>query len=312
MDRQQTNIYRGIATLVIVLSHVMGTFGNGVRVFTPLGGIGVSVFLLLSAYGLNEQWNTVYLSIPRRQRIKKWWKKRFVSVWIPYMGIQLVAYWPFHKFNIWEFVQDLLLIKPLHPLGWYLQYLFMWYVVFFAVRQIREIDQYREMIFVLVAIITFIMLSEIKAEQSMSFPMGIILSERVKIKDKLFSIRYGLTSLVVGILFLAMKQTPKIRSANEIIMKGVQLGIKLPCGLGLMIIWYVLSKKYRLQKTQAFIGGVGLISYEIYLIHGYILQLVPHNSFGLCIFVLGTIILSIVYWMCFKRIRSMIKMYSIR
>lgn len=56
MDRQCTDIMKSFAILCIVTCHVMGTFGGGIVYFTPLGGIGVSIFLILSAYGLNESW----------------------------------------------------------------------------------------------------------------------------------------------------------------------------------------------------------------------------------------------------------------
>ena len=58
MDRQLSNSYKGLAILIIILCHAAGKFGQGHFVlFTPLGGIGVAIFLLLSAYGLNESWN---------------------------------------------------------------------------------------------------------------------------------------------------------------------------------------------------------------------------------------------------------------
>lgn len=57
MDRQCTDIMKGFAILCIVMCHMMGIFGGGIVYFTPLGGIGVSIFLILSAYGLNESWS---------------------------------------------------------------------------------------------------------------------------------------------------------------------------------------------------------------------------------------------------------------
>ena len=48
---------KGVAILSVILCHAAGTFGHGkIVLFTPLGGIGVSIFLLLSAYGLIESW----------------------------------------------------------------------------------------------------------------------------------------------------------------------------------------------------------------------------------------------------------------
>lgn len=57
LGRNSSDIMKGIAILCVVICHFMGTYGQGIRIFTPLGGIGVSIFLILSAYGLNESWN---------------------------------------------------------------------------------------------------------------------------------------------------------------------------------------------------------------------------------------------------------------
>lgn len=57
LDKDSTDTMKGVAIICVVLCHYMGTFGQGITVFTPLGGIGVAIFLILSAYGLNESWN---------------------------------------------------------------------------------------------------------------------------------------------------------------------------------------------------------------------------------------------------------------
>lgn len=54
MSFEHSNACRGIAALIIMLQHVAGKFG--VRYFTPLGGVGVTIFLILSGYGLNESY----------------------------------------------------------------------------------------------------------------------------------------------------------------------------------------------------------------------------------------------------------------
>lgn len=52
--RNNTKVMKGFAILAVMLCQLMGKFGAGTTLFTPLGGIGVSIFLMLSAYGLNE------------------------------------------------------------------------------------------------------------------------------------------------------------------------------------------------------------------------------------------------------------------
>lgn len=56
MSVQHTNICRAIAAIIIIIiiQHVSGGFE--IRYLTPLGGIGVAMFLILSGYGLNESY----------------------------------------------------------------------------------------------------------------------------------------------------------------------------------------------------------------------------------------------------------------
>lgn len=49
MSVERTNILRGIAIILVMMMHA--SCDAGARVFTPMGGIGVSIFLILSGYG---------------------------------------------------------------------------------------------------------------------------------------------------------------------------------------------------------------------------------------------------------------------
>lgn len=60
-NKQHTEIYRGVAVLMIVVAHCAGNLGT--NIFTPFGGIGVSIFLLLSGYGLNESYKLKGLGV---------------------------------------------------------------------------------------------------------------------------------------------------------------------------------------------------------------------------------------------------------
>ena len=76
-----TSCMRGGAILLVILCHMVGTFFDGrIVYFTPLGGIGVAIFLMLSAYGLNESY--------KKHGLSNWWKKRLMAVWVPYFIIE--------------------------------------------------------------------------------------------------------------------------------------------------------------------------------------------------------------------------------
>lgn len=242
--------------------------------FTPLGGIGVSIFLFLSGYGLNESWNS---SIQRNKTpYKDWWKKRLINVAVPYGIVSLVLYWiphfmshGFQSHDILDIILDLCCLKPKYMYGWYLQYIALWYFIFYFVKRIHIFNKNRYILFPLFSIAIFIFSRGLVAEQSLSFVFGIILSDfKYKaIIENLRSCKSTLAILIVGITFLAIKQTDLIRSAPKTIFNLVQLFIKLPIGFGSVMMIWQLSKKINLD----FIKIVGVISYEYYIIHGYIL-----------------------------------------
>lgn len=76
LDRNYTTALKGVAILFIMYGHC-ACFWPGGRLTSPFGGIGVSLFLILSGYGLNES----YL----KRGLDGFWKKRISKVYIPYI-----------------------------------------------------------------------------------------------------------------------------------------------------------------------------------------------------------------------------------
>ena len=71
-DRESTAFLKGIAIVLVGCCHYMGKFGNGTVYFTPLGGIGVAMFLVMSGYGLSESWTPYSQSVKvERERERK-------------------------------------------------------------------------------------------------------------------------------------------------------------------------------------------------------------------------------------------------
>ena len=180
----------------------------------------------------------------------------------------------------------------------------MWYVIFFIVRKIPVLNKHRVLVFTVISVVLFFTLREIKAEQSLSFLLGIFLSEKKEWREKLFKVRYGLLFIAFGVACLAIKQLPFVRYAPQIVMNLVQLGIKLPVGFGLVILCYTIIGRWKWIGTA--LGAVGIISYELYLIHGYVLAAVPVSVAGALLLVFATTLLSIVYWLIMKKLQHVL------
>ena len=281
MSRYNTTVYKGVAMLMIMVCHLAGQFGGGaVKIFTPFGGIGVAIFLVLSAYGLNESWNRGEVS--GKKPWSGWWRKRFLTVWLPYIIVQLVLYWPRRKFNFLAFILDLSCLRPLYDKGWYLSYIFLWYAVFYLVRRVSFLDKFRRPIFLAVSVVFFFIHPEIRAEQAFSFFCGIMISEYKP--RRLLNLRNALIVTGFGVIFLALKQLPAVRAFPAIPMNFIQLCIKLPIGIGIMMLVRLAFRHVNAKPLYA----VGVISYELYIIHGYILTAVPKSFPGALIFVAGS------------------------
>lgn len=55
LDRNYTNVLRGLAMVMIMFGHVGGAYEESVW-FSPLPAVGVALFLMLSGYGNNESY----------------------------------------------------------------------------------------------------------------------------------------------------------------------------------------------------------------------------------------------------------------
>lgn len=147
-------------------------------------------------------------------------------------------------------------------------------------------------VFMVFSVVSFLGLKEIEAEQAMSFLTGIVLSEYKKseVMRKHSNWKTGIFLLAIGIVALAIKQTDFIRNSPQIIYNFIQLLIKLPCGLGICFMLLSIGKKLNLKIFAV----IGVISYELYLVHGYILQWVNVSLTGEIIFIVGSVAGAIV------------------
>lgn len=68
LSTTHTDFMRTFAICIIVLMHSLCGAGLPGYGFSPLGGIGVSIFLMLSGYGLTVSW--------RKNGCRGFWKKK--------------------------------------------------------------------------------------------------------------------------------------------------------------------------------------------------------------------------------------------
>lgn len=254
MGRDYSTALKGVAIVIVMLGHCASLWMGG-RMLTPLGGIGVALFLITSGYGLNESYKTHGLS--------DFWMKRLSKVYLPYLTVVLI--WAVFSWESWNhFLFQALCVRSMY---WFVPYIIGWYIMFWFCS--RFLPRWRLPLFFAAGIASIFLLPEIEAEQALSFPAGVWLSRYVESGRSILlnnSKRLIITSLLilVGGGMLLMKQFPHIRTFEGTwLYSTIQLFIKFPLALavvaGLGSVWR--------WAVSPFVLISGMISYELYLLH---------------------------------------------
>lgn len=174
-----SNTIKGIAILLIIVHHLCRhalNNANDLYLYYHVGTIGVSLFLFLSGYGLNESF--------LKKGLNSFFKKKLLNIYIPFTLINILLI----TLNISLLGQEYNYTKTAKVVTgviledrnfWYMGILFFWYTLFFLLSRTSALNKYR---LLLLTISGFcIVLSSgfpdnIKSS-SLAFPFGVIASE---------------------------------------------------------------------------------------------------------------------------------------
>lgn len=289
-------LLKGLAILLVLICHIGNQF---TRFTTPLGGIGVAIFLYLSGYGLTCSFYN--------SGIKYFWRKRILAVFLPYVCLQLLTFSLHPYTNFTTIILDFALIHPLMPMGWFLNYLLIWYASFWLVMIGQWGKNTRTIILGIFTIclgaITCYYHQSIRFEQSFSFFLGYLIATYDL--EELFTIKKGIGALSMGMVLLIIKQFSVISSA--FIFHGL-----LDLGIKFFMLLAVLSFAKRcgiyipvsLQKGLSYMG---LIAFEIYLVQSYMCNLFnydyPKVLLGIVVFC-GSIIFAVLFHYMVRLLRK--------
>lgn len=274
-DKNVTACLKGLAILFIVIAHLNGNnikFLDLPSVFNYGGGWGVTIFLIVSGFGLSQSFI--------KHGLESFVKKRFSKVYVPYVIVTV----------IWLMIDMVFLRKTysaktviLSLLGidlnssvvisyWFVSYIIFWYVIFYCSARFLK-NKYLQMGFILVVaavvgsrnIFSWLYFFQYPALTektaivnslwrlyAYSFPLGVMLGFVYRDLERRTIFVLMLISLL-GFAFFVTKSGEwqwYFRLSNTLLFLG------LTCAL-------MLLKKYATSFVPlTFIGGM---SYEIYL-----------------------------------------------
>lgn len=249
---------KGFAITIIMTAHIANLFG--VRYLNPLGAWGVAIFLFCSGYGLEKS--------AKIKGLKGFWKKRIKKVYLLYFIIEIFAFiFIYDNITGLEIVLDLSLISTRHPFGWYMQCLFMYYIAFYVGHIFRN-NKIKYFIIILLSIFLFIFGDGLFKQQILSFLLGVLIADKSSIEKRLQnnSIVF-VTSILMAVLLLVLKQIPVLRMSNEFIYRFIEALDTVFMLFMSIELFNILAKRCVIFIIPFII--IGNISYEIYLVHGF-------------------------------------------
>ena len=303
LSKDTTTAMKGFAILLVIIAHV-GHDGFGIRPFVPLGCFGVAIFLILSGYGLMESYH--------RNGLTGFWKKRLLRILTPYLI--WVGFYSLYR---------VLLHQPL-PLGhiryWFVEYIILWYISFYFV--LRFSPKYKWPVMLVIAFLLFWFNSCLQAQQSLSFLIGIWISENkeriINTKPKTLLL-IGCSFLIIGVFAFGIRQwfmiidngipiteikdlfTTQGADNDDFTRKLISLFSKTPIALFLIALMnYIHVGKSRWAYT------IGIVAYELYLVHMPFYPYICNSWFNLLVFIVETIIFTYLLYVCDKMVMKQI------
>lgn len=177
------------------------------------------------------------------------------------------------------------------PYYWYLDFMLFWYAVYFVVIKIPGTYNKRYWILGVASLAAFLCGSGIRAEQAVSFLFGVWISDHFEKTKKIIDSRWLMLCAVIGVLILGVKQIPMLRNLEDsLIWYGMQLVMKL----SLAVVILGTTQKFQGPMNNKLIALAGVVSYEFYLVHYRLLALPSSGIIGMVIFIILSILLSIV------------------
>lgn len=260
---------KGIAILMVIIGHVSQIFGASFLNY--MGAFGVGIFLFISGYGLTLSFKS--------KGLDNFFKKRIVTVWIPYAIVTsvliLLAYFQGVTFDI---KTNLLLIlgfdynRSIDPTMWYISFILLWYILFYIIFKCIKNTRIKALSFILCGVVFYKMhfpsiLTDLSWQwkiHAFSFPLGVIVALYIKSGIKR---QYLIISCVCTTFAMFHFYTHILESAGYYMLTNITTAVTL------IIAVVVLRSCFNPLHFTKFIG---IYSYELYLVEGYMISVVFH------------------------------------
>lgn len=205
---------------------------------------------------------------------------------MPYILAELIFFIVQGKdLSFTDVIMDFSLLKPLHPFGWYLHYIWVCYILFYVVWKVGKTDKQRIILLIALFATWFFIKSIVfidepfflAARQMLAFPIGVFIGMKQS-GDPEWGIKNIISvGLIVGsTIMYVLLHLPYLDNLSIMLYNFFALGTCTICALGIIELTY--SLKFLQNKGMVIISG---FSFEIYIVHGYFIEILSNTENGM-------------------------------
>ncbi|MED4888553.1 acyltransferase family protein [Lysinibacillus fusiformis] len=272
LNKGITDQLKGIGIIFVIFGHLclLDIIKMPSDKFDYAGVWGVTIFLILSGYGLTQSYLKKGIHF-------NFLSKRFSKVAIPYVIITIV--WIVVDkivFNIeYGSIQTLKVLLglnfnyPVDPTMWYITYIFMWYIVFFVIFILPIKDILKVLLIISISLILHITSFNVIFDWNFyvfAFPIGVVISYGLSIMNK-YDIKLKYQNMILILLTIIF-----FRLFLHYIFKVYDLTFYSLLSVSSIFLTFGLCTLLVVTKFKSkLLAFIGTISYELYLIEGKLL-----------------------------------------
>jgi len=270
LDLRCTEELKGIAIILVIFGHISADKIIHAKDLLYVGSQGVTLFLLLSGFGLTKSY--IKNGIDRKTVIR-----RFKRILIPYSMVTslwiILDIFVYHKnYSMQTIILAIAgfdFYRKIDASMWYISFILLWYIFFFIIFLLPIKKIFKIMMLVFVAyLFRCHPISKYTHEVSyqwglnaISFPVGAFLGMYMEDIAKKFNKKYvnyiyafvGIMSLVTYVYLFKDREL----NINKFTITNVAFAIML-----IVLVGFINMKGYR----SKLLGFIGFYSYELYLL----------------------------------------------
>lgn len=296
MEREFTTTLKGFSILTVIWAH--GGAYLGIPGLQFVAGVGVSLFIICSGYGLEVSYE--------KNGINFFWVKRIYRLGIPIILSIIIYNLLGGNLSINSIGNEL---KRFFESQWFIVYIIICYILFYISKLISNLfikSDSRDRMEIVILFLMFgiffciecffpniIEIPFLRTRQMISFPFGVFFA---KYKDKIEEIFNNKVNKIIiilgaiGLTFVGITQIYEIKIKYYVIGNYLSIFTVFP----LAIVCLLLFNKYIFLKKNSFFRLTGLISYELYISQGYILTKISQNLKNLIVIAISTFLFATV------------------